>query len=51
VRFHLPGDPMITQANIARLLRSIEKWRRRGITLLSADEERSLAARVMEHTG
>ena len=50
VRFHLPGDPMITQANIARFLRSIEKWRRRGITLLAADEERSLAARVTELT-
>lgn len=27
IRFHVPGDPMVAQANIARLERSILKWR------------------------
>ncbi|MEO5580906.1 MAG: lipopolysaccharide kinase InaA family protein [Gemmatimonadaceae bacterium] len=27
IRFHVPGDPMVAQANLARLERSIRKWR------------------------
>lgn len=29
IRFHVPGDPMVAQANRARLERSIRKWRDR----------------------
>jgi len=27
IRFHVPGDPMVEQANLARIERSISKWR------------------------
>ena len=29
IRFHVPGDPMVAQANLTRLERSIRKWRER----------------------
>jgi hypothetical protein len=48
VRFHLPGDPMITHANLARLARSMRKWRDRGLVLFSDLEERTVATRSLE---
>jgi hypothetical protein len=48
VRFHLPGDPMITQANVARLIRSLRKWRDAGVELFTTDEEKIVATRSFE---
>lgn len=50
IRFHVPGDPMITEANLRRLFRSFEKWRERGLPLFEEEAERELAARTLERS-
>lgn len=50
IRFHVPGDPMITEANLARLFRSFEKWREKGLPLFEGEIERELAARTLERS-
>ena len=48
IRFHFPGDPMVLQANVDRLERSIRKWReRRGLAIDDAEIE-ALRARTMD---
>ena len=51
IRFHIPGDPMVLQANIERLERSIRKWRdQRGIVIDDV-EIQALRARTMDLAG
>jgi hypothetical protein len=50
IRFHVPGDPMITEANVRRLFRSFEKWRAQGLPLFEEEAERELAARTLERS-
>jgi hypothetical protein len=38
IRFHLPDDPMVAQANVERLERSLRKLRAAGSIELSDDE-------------
>jgi hypothetical protein len=39
---------MITQANVARLIRSLRKWRDAGVELFTTDEEKIVATRSFE---
>jgi lipopolysaccharide kinase (Kdo/WaaP) family protein len=50
IRFHVPGDPMITEANLTRLFRSFRKWQDKGLPLFDAEGERELTARTIERT-
>jgi hypothetical protein len=47
IRFHLPGDPMITEANLKRLFRSFQKWRDQGLPVFEEETERELVARTL----
>jgi hypothetical protein len=48
IRFHIPGDPMVLQANVKRLERSIRKWRdQRGLKVDDTEIE-ALRARTMD---
>ncbi|HEY4954873.1 MAG TPA: lipopolysaccharide kinase InaA family protein [Gemmatimonadaceae bacterium] len=48
VRFHIPGDPVVLSANIARLARSMRKLRDRGELKIEDSEIERLRARVLE---
>ncbi len=49
IRFHVPDDPIVQQANLARLERSIRKWRDAGrIAVSDADMDVLRAAAVHE---
>jgi hypothetical protein len=48
IRFHIPGDPMVLQANIERLERSIRKWREQRGLAIDDVEIAALRARAME---
>jgi Lipopolysaccharide kinase (Kdo/WaaP) family len=48
VRFHIPGDPVVLSANIARLARSMRKLRDRGQLKIEDSEIERLRARAME---
>jgi hypothetical protein len=43
IRFHMPGDPMVAQANLDRLKRSLQKLRERESLEVSDSEIDSLA--------
>lgn len=43
IRFHLPGDPMVAQANLNRLKRSLQKLRERESLTVSDSEINSIA--------
>lgn len=51
IRFHVPGDPIVTRANINRLERSIRKWRdHRGLAIDDV-EIQALRARTIDLAG
>ncbi|MDQ3674850.1 MAG: hypothetical protein M3365_10790 [Gemmatimonadota bacterium] len=45
VQFDSPGSPLVAQANLDRLLRSLRKWRDRGEISFSAEDEEYLRLR------
>ena len=45
VQFDSPGSPLVEQANLDRLLRSLRKWRDRGEISFSTEEEEYLRLR------
>ena len=51
IRFHVPGDPVVLGANIARLARSMRKLRDRGELKIDDSEIETLRARAMELAG
>lgn len=51
VRFNVPGDPLVTRANMQRLTRSLEKLRSRGEIFLVEADIRWLERRAMEMEG
>ncbi|MBA2688699.1 MAG: hypothetical protein H0U64_11405 [Gemmatimonadaceae bacterium] len=51
VRFNVPGDPLVAQANMQRLMRSLEKVRSRGEIFLEEADIRWLERRAMEMRG
>jgi tRNA A-37 threonylcarbamoyl transferase component Bud32 len=51
IRFHIPGDPMVLQANINRLERSIRKWRDRRGLAIDDIEIQALRARTIDLAG
>jgi len=51
IRFHIPGDPMVLQANIARLERSIRKWRDERGLAIDDIEIQALRARTIDLAG
>jgi Lipopolysaccharide kinase (Kdo/WaaP) family len=51
IRFHVPGDPIVLGANIARLARSMRKLRDRSELKIDDSEIETLRARAMELTG
>lgn len=51
VRFNVPGDPLVAQANMQRLMRSLEKVRSRGEIFLEETDIRWLERRAMEMQG
>lgn len=48
VRFNVPGDPLVSRANMQRLLRSLEKVRSRGEIFLEESDLRWLERRALE---
>jgi hypothetical protein len=48
IRFHIPGDPVVLGANIARLARSMRKWRDLHALVIDDSEIETLRARVLE---
>lgn len=51
VTFNVPGDPLVAQANMQRLMRSLEKVRSRGEIFLDEADLRWLERRAMEMQG
>ncbi|MDP9177221.1 MAG: hypothetical protein M3O61_06030, partial [Gemmatimonadota bacterium] len=51
IRFHVPGDPIVLQANIDRLERSIRKWRDQRGLVIDDIEIQALRARTMDLAG
>jgi hypothetical protein len=51
IRFHVPGDPIVTRANINRLERSIRKWRDQKGLVVEDIEIQALRARTLDLTG
>lgn len=51
IRFHVPGDPIVLQANIERLERSIRKWRAERGLVIDDIEIQGLRARTMDLAG
>jgi len=51
IRFHVPGDPIVTRANINRLERSIRKWRDQRGLVVDDIEIQALRARTLDLTG
>ena len=51
IRFHVPGDPMIAEANLGRIERSMRKWRDTGRLAISDDDLRTLRAASSVTTG
>ena len=51
IRFHIPGDPIVLQANIDRLERSIRKWRDQRGLVIDDIELQALRARAMDLAG
>jgi len=51
IRFHIPGDPMVLQANINRLERSIRKWREQRGLAIDDIEIQALRARTIDLAG
>ncbi len=51
IRFHVPGDPVVLGANIARLARSMRKLRDLGRLRIDDSEIETLRARTMELAG
>ena len=45
VQFDSPGSPLVEQANLDRLLRSLRKWRDRGEITFTVEEEEYLRLR------
>ena len=51
IHFHIPGDPMVLQANINRLERSIRKWRDQRGLAIDDTEIQALRARTIDLAG
>jgi len=51
IRFHFPGDPVVLNANIARLVRSMRKLRARGELRIKDEEIERLRKRATELAG
>jgi hypothetical protein len=51
IRFHIPGDPMVLQANVERLERSIRKWRDQRGLAVDEEEIKALRERTMDLAG
>lgn len=51
IRFHVPGDPIVLQANINRLERSIRKWRDQRGLAIDDIEIQALRARTIDLAG
>ena len=51
IRFHIPGDPIVLQANIDRLERSIRKWRAQRGLVIDDIEIQALRARTIDLAG
>ena len=51
IRFHIPGDPMVLQANVNRLERSIRKWRDQKALAIDDIEIQALRARTIDLAG
>jgi hypothetical protein len=50
IRFHVPGDPMVANANLARLERSLAKLREHEGLMVSDDEISMIRSAAAENT-
>ena len=51
IRFHIPGDPIVLQANVDRLERSILKWRDQRGLVIDDVEIQALRTRAIDLAG
>lgn len=51
VNFHVPGDPLVTRANLARLVHSLRKWRARMSARAGAISDRDISYLALASAG